>query len=613
MRFGNFKIAGKLSIAFACLIVAFCLSAGSVLVSLNTITDASKSAQRSLALQAQTERLMALILEQQNALRAYALLGRPEFVEAYRADATEFDAGLDEFESTTTQKPQQERIQRMRAAMADWRKEIAEPAISAAANPASRLEAAEFMGRSSLGPLRELHGELRDASMERVKIRGAEQKAATRNAIVALIVGAVASVMIAIAMAWLLARTIARPVAQMTDVMRRLADGDNAVEVPASGQKDEVGQMAAAVLRFKEAAIAKVELEGRAASDRSHAETERAQREREKAQEAAEDAVAINALAEALARLAQGDLAHRIESPFAVKTEQLRTDFNSAAEKLQAAMASILDTAGQVSSGSDQIAHASDDLARRTEQQAANLEETAAALDEVTATVRTTAEGAREASATLAEARRDAERSGTVVQQAVDAMTRIEQSSQQIEQIIAVIDEIAFQTNLLALNAGVEAARAGDAGKGFAVVASEVRALAQRSADAAKEIKGLIATSGEEVGQGVRLVAETGEVLQRVVQQVTAIDGRVKEIAASAQEQAAGLQQVNTAVNQMDQVVQQNAAMVEESTAAAHALKREAGALTSLMGRFRLRTPPAGARNPVHDAQARVAAYARAG
>ncbi|MHC3126375.1 hypothetical protein OB03_03300, partial [Brevundimonas sp. GN22] len=233
-----------------------------------------------------------------------------------------------------------------------------------------------------------------------------------------------------------------------------------------------------------------------------------------------------------------------------------------------------------------EISAASNDLSHRTEQQAATLEETAAALDQITVTVSRTADGAKEAASVVLGARSDAEHSGVVMNNAVQAMTAIESSSNQISAIIGVIDEIAFQTNLLALNAGVEAARAGDAGRGFAVVASEVRALAQRSAAAAKEIKTLISASGQQVSKGVDLVGQTGDALGRIVQRVAQIDALVNEIAASAQEQSTGLAQVNTAVNQMDQVTQQNAAMVEESTAACHALATEAEELAKSVSRF---------------------------
>ncbi len=323
------------------------------------------------------------------------------------------------------------------------------------------------------------------------------------------------------------------------------------------------------------------------ASDITAAEIAREESEAERAQRAQEQAAVVTSLASALSSLSEGNLQSQISETFPADYEQLRKDFN-------AAVASLSETLGQVRTGSDamrtgadEIAHASDDLSRRTEQQAASLEETAAALDEITATVKTTAAGARRASETVALAKSEAVRSGEVVAQAVQAMGDIKTSSQEISQIIGVIDEIAFQTNLLALNAGVEAARAGDAGRGFAVVAQEVRALAQRSAQAAKEIKSLISASSQQVGQGVELVGETGRALDKIVAQVADIDALISEIAASAQEQATGLAEVNTAVNQMDQVVQQNAAMVEQSTAATHALKSETAELNRLISRFR--------------------------
>jgi methyl-accepting chemotaxis protein len=245
-----------------------------------------------------------------------------------------------------------------------------------------------------------------------------------------------------------------------------------------------------------------------------------------------------------------------------------------------------------VRSGADEITRSSDDLAKRTERQAASLKQTAAALDQINATVGKTASGASEARDVVNAAKSDAERSGKVVRETVTAMQEIETSSKQISSIIGVIDEIAFQTNLLALNAGVEAARAGDAGRGFAVVATEVRALAQRSADAAKEIKALIATSGRQVAEGVTLVGETGAALGRIMALVANLDAQVAAIAGSAKEQATGLKEVNAAINQMDQVTQQNAAMVEQTSAASHAMADEAAALAALVEQFSIDEPP---------------------
>jgi methyl-accepting chemotaxis protein len=310
--------------------------------------------------------------------------------------------------------------------------------------------------------------------------------------------------------------------------------------------------------------------------------------DRAEAQKTASSETVTTALGEALRALANGDLTHRIGQDMPAEYARLREDYHAAMLTLQGVLSSITSSTEAVRSGASEITQASDDLSRRTEQQAASLEETAAALDQITTTVRKTAESSAEARKLATEARSNAEHSGDVVQHAVTAMNGIAKSSAEIGNIIGVIDEIAFQTNLLALNAGIEAARAGDAGRGFAVVATEVRALAQRSADAAKEIKALISASGAQVKTGVSLVGETGTVLVQIAGQVTDLNALITEIAASAQEQASGLHQVNTAVNQMDQVTQQNAAMVEQATAASHSLTSEAVELARLTAKFQI-------------------------
>ncbi|MBU4436111.1 MAG: HAMP domain-containing protein, partial [Alphaproteobacteria bacterium] len=383
-------------------------------------------------------------------------------------------------------------------------------------------------------------------------------------------------------------KRLLRPLAILSDYMGRLAQGDYEREPPFGKRSDELGTMARSIAVFREAAIERRQAREAQEADRDAMEAERRQNEQERASTDTERTRVVSRLAEALGKLSDGDLTSRIETPFPPAFEVLRSDFNSAIARLSTALGAIATGAASMQNGSEEIASAADDLSRRTEQQAASLEQTAAALDEIAQTVNRSTAGAKEAATAVAKAKSDAEKSGEVVNRAVAAMSEIENSSTQIGQIIGVIDEIAFQTNLLALNAGVEAARAGDSGRGFAVVAQEVRALAQRSADAAKQIKGLITQSGAQVAAGVDLVGQTGQTLHKIVQEVIRVDTLVNDIARSAEEQSVGLRQVNTAVNHMDQVTQQNAAMVEQTTAATHSLRSEAIDLARQVAEFKL-------------------------
>ncbi|MCM2475800.1 HAMP domain-containing protein [Rhizobium sp. CG5] len=383
--------------------------------------------------------------------------------------------------------------------------------------------------------------------------------------------------------AWLV-----KPIQTMVGAMGVLANGDFTPVVEGADRRDEIGTMAKAVQIFKDNGLRAIQLEQDAASNRSASEAERARVVEQDRQRAQEMAKATSGLGEGLKHLSSGDLTFRLQEPFASDFEALRSDFNSAVGQLAESLRSVSQATGSIDSGAREISQSAEDLSKRTEQQAASLEETAAALDQITTNVSNSSKRTEEARHVAIEANKSARRSGEVVSNAVTAMQRIEQSSNQISSIIGVIDEIAFQTNLLALNAGVEAARAGDAGKGFAVVAQEVRELAQRSAQAAKEIKDLIRNSSDEVSTGVKLVQETGQALKVIEEQVVTINTQLDAIAVSAKEQSVGLAEVNTAVNQMDQVTQQNAAMVEESTAASAALAGEVQRLREIISEFRL-------------------------
>jgi methyl-accepting chemotaxis protein len=427
---------------------------------------------------------------------------------------------------------------------------------------------------------------LRDAFYDMAASHISDARSASElEAIVAAIV-LLAALTIAGGVLVIVKRRVTAPIAAMTGAMGRIAHGELDAAIPGAGRTDEIGEMAKAVLVFRDAGLAKIDRDLEIEQERKRGEEQRRLAEAEAIE--GERALVANSIGAGLARLAAQDLVFRMTDDLPQAYRSLQEDFNTAIGQLDDALAGVARNAHAMEAGSNQITTAADDLSQRTEQQAASLEETTAALDAITVTVDKTADGARNANKMVGAAKSDAEKGSQIVRGAIEAMGEIEKSSRQISQIIGVIDEIAFQTNLLALNAGVEAARAGDAGRGFAVVASEVRALAQRSAEAAKEIKTLISASTTQVNQGVSLVADSGKALDRIVAQIGEVAGVVAAIAAGATEQATALKEVNGAINQMDQVTQRNAAMVEETTAASHQLLDEAGALLQSISLFQV-------------------------
>ena len=358
-------------------------------------------------------------------------------------------------------------------------------------------------------------------------------------------------------------RNVINPVDRVSRHLQKMTDGDFAVQLEKPVGNDEIATLQGAALAFRDAGNARIE-------------AERAQAE------------VVAALDKGLKALAAGDLTHRINQPFAESYEELRAAFNTSADRLSDLLGSMLQSIDAVATGASEIRAASDDLAHRNEQQAAGVEESAASIRQVTGVIAQSAVEARKTQQAMSEAHKKAEHGSEVVNRTVAAMDRIQSSANEIQQIIAVIDGIAFQTNLLALNAGVEAARAGEGGKGFAVVASEVRALAQRSAEAANEIKGLISASGEHVSAGVSLVGETGDLLGQIINWIGEMNGTLARIADNSENQAASLQQAATAITDMDRVTQQNAAMVEESSAASQGLQQDATTLAGLVSHFRI-------------------------
>ncbi|SKA36687.1 methyl-accepting chemotaxis protein [Consotaella salsifontis] len=400
------------------------------------------------------------------------------------------------------------------------------------------------------------------------------------------VVAVVVTVLVAAGL-FIVLRRMFRPLGVLAGTISDVSQRRTDIVVSGTDRHDEIGVMARSVEKLRQAVIERKRLEEESEHLRASQDAEKARQaaiEHEKAERLQSFVADIGAGFE---RLSDGDLTVRMNKAVAAEFETIRGQFNGSVEKLETTLGSVVSSIGSIRSGLDEINTASNDLAHRTEQQATGLEETTAALTEVTRGIQAIAEGAERTQSLGQTARKNAERGGTIVGQAVEAMAEIEKSSEEIGKIIGVIDEIAFQTNLLALNAGVEAARAGEAGKGFAVVAQEVRALAQRSAEAAKEIKELISKSGEQVGRGVELVTASGKSLEEIVAQVAEMAAEAAQAAKSTREQAANLKEVSSAADQMDKVTQQNAAMVEETTAAAQTLANETDHLAQLISQFR--------------------------
>ncbi|MBT9371892.1 HAMP domain-containing methyl-accepting chemotaxis protein [Rhizobium sp. CSW-27] len=438
--------------------------------------------------------------------------------------------------------------------------------------------------RSAEREINAIWGSLTQFASHQRDAAGIERDKANQISVSAMLLGILVAIFAGIGLIF----TFKGPILQIAATMRRLAAGDLSTAIEGAARRDELGDMARALGIFKENAEAKLRVEAMSEQERAQAEAERRRNEAEKQEIDRQIEFAVTALAMGLERLAEGDVSATIDTPFVGRLEQLRSDFNRSLTRLQDTIAMIKSNVVAIQGNVRQMSQSTDDLSRRTETQAASLEETAAAVNEVTANVRAAADKAREANVVVGETRRSADDSLVVVGEAVSAMQRIEVASQKIAQITEVIDAIAFQTNLLALNAGVEAARAGEAGKGFAVVAQEVRELAQRSASAAKEIKGLINASTEEVSSGSHLVQRTGDALAAIGRQISSLSAHVEGIASASRDQSSALQEVNGAVSQMDQLTQQNAAMVEETSAASRQLAEEADQLVMLLEQFRV-------------------------
>lgn len=565
--FDNLTMVRKLTLCLGIILALTLVTNFVIYTKKNQVRETTNINEHTYKVIMASNKLVEAMVNQETGLRGYLLTANRDFLAPYVQGASDFDRAMKEARQLTSDNPeQQSRLTDVGALAQRWRDEVAQPNVALMAAPATqadaRASAAKGLGKALMDRLRAQAGAVISTENQLLARRQASQVAAFATISQAIFGGMLLSLVLAVAILILLVRQIARPVNAVTSGLTALASGDMAVTAIDDDRRDEVGQLASALNNLRGQLLA--------ADEAKKAQT----------------GLIVNSVGAALSKLAEGDLASRLDSDLDGPFAAIKTDFNRAADALQNAMSQVSVSTGGIINGAADIRQASDDLSQRTEQQAASLEETAAAMDEITTTVRKTAEQAGLARQMVGQAKDEVQHSGRIMEDAVAAMNGIERASTEISDIISVIDGIAFQTNLLALNAGVEAARAGDAGKGFAVVASEVRALAQRSADAAKDVKERISMSAEQVDAGVGLVNETGKALTRIVARITEINQLINDIAVSAENQSSGLQQVNIAVSQMDMVTQQNAAMVEEATAAARSLAGEADELSRQMSRF---------------------------
>lgn len=404
---------------------------------------------------------------------------------------------------------------------------------------------------------------------------------------VALAAGAMSFLLFIGGVALLRVRAI-RPLTHITQNMHSLATGQYEISIPFERRLDEVGDIARALAIFREAGLAKLEME-KAAEEAAHERRrERLAREEEARRRSEETAIVVDQLGQGLERLSDCNIRMTIDEPFAPDFEPVRHNFNQSLATFQITLQKVMVGTQEIRESSSELSSAAENMAERTEQQAAALEETAAALEQINGTVSNLNRNTQATRQLVTDARNRAGASGHVVTSAVEAMHRIESSATEIGQIIGVIDEIAFQTNLLALNAGVEAARAGESGKGFAVVATEVRELAQRSAAAAKQIKDLVNNSAQEVSAGVKLVGDTGRALSEIITFVSQIDENVDQIVTGIREQAEGIRVTTEAIQALDSTTQHNAAMAEQASGLSKALAEQAAVLAAQVERFKL-------------------------
>jgi methyl-accepting chemotaxis protein len=579
--FKAMKIPRKLGLSF----LTICATAAIVMLvfftSISSIRGATDQNNLSQSIHAKALALETALLRQNSQMRGFLVTADESYLKSYNEGRDDYDKASAELEEILVDPKQEEALLKSRAETLAWRKDWADRLIAEvkagqrdAAEAEVRAAGKAVLTSAAVLPLREI----KDAQTKLIEANGARQETAIKTALFVLAIGAVALIGIAIALAMLLTRMIARPVSGLTRTMADLAAGKNDIAVPDTDRGDELGDMARAVLVFRDAAVAK-----------QAAETANARAE-------AEQKMVVETVSAQLSELANGNLTAEITRDFPGDYAAVKTNFNAAVSELRSLIGTVMQSASTIRDGSNEIAQASEDLARRTEANAASLEETSAAVTQMDGRLKQTA----------AAAGRTVERAdGTIVtvsagrstaDEAMQAMTRVAESAKGIDSVIEGLDKIAFQTRVLAMNAAVEAGRAGEAGRGFAVVADLVSALAMRAEEEAGRARDQLTATQADIVAAVEMVQKVDTALADISGDVGEVHKLLGEMASDNQAQSTAISEISIAIGTMDQSTQQNAAMVEETSAAARNLSGEVAALSEQAARFNVGSPRSGAR-----------------
>ncbi|TGX55060.1 HAMP domain-containing protein [Sphingomonas gei] len=567
----SMKIPRKLGLSF----LTVCATAAIVMLvfytnisSIRSTTDANNLSQE---IHAKTQALETSLLRQNSQFRGFLVTADQSYLKSYDEGRDDYDKASAELEQTLVDPAQKAALLKSREETLAWRKDWGDRLIAKV--KAGQQEAAEadvraagkaVLTSAAVLPLREI----KDAQNKLIEDNGARQESAIKSALFVLVVGALALMGIAIALAVLLTKLIARPVSGLTRTMADLAAGKNDISVPDTDRGDELGDMARAVLVFRDAAVAKQ------AAEAANARAEAVQK------------MVVETVSSQLSELANGNLTAEINRDFPGDYAAVKTNFNAAVGELRSLIGTVMQSASTIRDGSNEIAQASEDLARRTEANAASLEQTSAAVTQMDGRLKATAEAAGRTVGRADGAMATVSGGRSIADEAVQAMSRVADGAKGIDSVIEGLDKIAFQTRVLAMNAAVEAGRAGEAGRGFAVVADLVSALAMRSEEEAARARDQLTATQTDIVAAVGMVQKVDTALADISGDVGEVHKLLGEMASDNQAQSTAISEISIAIGTMDQSTQQNAAMVEETSAAARNLSGEVAALSEQASRF---------------------------